>query len=310
MRVFIAGATGAVGRPLLQQLISSDHSVVAITRSQEKVASLRAAGAEAVVCDVFDREKLISVVRDTAPAAIIHQLTDLPAAMNPRKLREIYSRNNRVRREGTANLLAAAKEAGVSRFIVQSMATWYRPHGSAIKSENDPMWTDAPEPIGGAVRTLVDMESAVLRDAPIGIVLRYGGFYGAGTWYARDGAMAKQMRSRTFPIVGSGGGITSYIHVDDAAAAAVTALNANAAGIYNIVDDEPAPASEWMPVYAAAVGAPPPRRVPEFLARLLVGKALTAWLTTMRGASNAKAKRELAWTPRHPTWRLGFKQVL
>ena len=308
MRVFVAGATGAVGRPMISGLLADGHSVIAITRSPEKAFGLRDAGADAVVCDVFDRAKLSAVMRDVAPDAIIHQLTDLPASMNPRKVQAIYDRNNRVRREGTANLLAAAKDANVRRFIVQSMGTWYRPEGSAIKTESDPLWTDAPEPIGTAVRTVAEMESGVARESPIAIVLRYGAFYGPGTWYAADGEIARRMRARSFPIIGSGGGITSFIHVDDAATAAIAALSATASGIYNIVDDEPAAASRWMPVYAAAIGAPPPRSVPEFLARWFIGKPLATWLTTMRGASNERAKRELGWSPRYATWREGFKE--
>jgi nucleoside-diphosphate-sugar epimerase len=308
MRVFIAGATGAVGRPLVRQLVSRQYSVVAITRSAENASWLRAAGADPILCDVFDREKLIAAVRGAAPDAIVHQLTDLPASMNPRKLRAIYARNNRVRREGTANLLAAAAAASVSRLIVQSMGTWYRPDGSDIKVESDPLWTDAPDPIGTAVRTVAEMESRVMRDSAIGIVLRYGGFYGPGTWYARDAAIATQMRARSFPIVGSGHGVTSFIHVEDAASAAVAALDASRSTIYNIVDDEPAAASVWMPAYAEAIGAPPPRRVPKWLVRLLVGKALTEWLTTMRGASNSRARAELAWSLRYPTWKVGFNE--
>jgi nucleoside-diphosphate-sugar epimerase len=309
MRVFVAGATGAVGRPLVSRLLADGHSVTAITRSPEKAFGLRDAGAAAVVCDVFDRAKLSAVVRDIAPDAIIHQLTDLPASMNPRMLQAIYERNNRVRREGTANLLGAAKVGSVRRFIVQSMGTWYRPEGAAVKSESEPLWTDAPEPIGTAVRTVADMEAVVTRESPIAVVLRYGAFYGPGTWYAADGELARRMRARSFPMIAAGSGITSFIHVDDAATAAIAALSATASGIYNIADDEPAAASVWMPVYAAAIGAPPPRSVPTFLARWAIGKPLATWLTTMRGASNERAKRELGWSPRYASWRAGFPAI-
>jgi 2-alkyl-3-oxoalkanoate reductase len=230
--------------------------------------------------------------------------------MNPRRLKTIYERNNRVRREGTANLVEAARRANVGRIVVQSMATWYRSEGGPIKSENDPLWTDAPEPIGTAVRAVLEMERAALRDVPIATILRYGGFYGPGTWYAPDGEVAARVRRRRFPIVGPGSGITSFIHVDDAATAAVVAVAATSSCIYNIVDDEPAAASEWLPVYAKALGAPPPRRVPVLLARLALGKPLTTWLTTMRGASNAEAAARLGWRPRYRTWREGFTATL
>jgi nucleoside-diphosphate-sugar epimerase len=306
MRVFVAGATGAVGRRLVPQLVAAGHAVVALTRVQSRAAAIAAAGAEPAVGDVFNRDGLLAIVRAAVPDAIIHQLTDLPAAMNPRKLDETYERNNRVRREGTRNLLAAAVQSGVKRFVVQSMATWYRPEGGRLKSESDPLWSDGPEPIGEAVRTLATMETSVMRETPIGIVLRYGGFYGAGTWYAPGGDIARRMKSRGFPVIAHGAGITSFVHVDDAASAVVSALNARSSAVYNVVDDEPAPAAEWMPVYAAAIGAPRPLRVPAFVARLMIGKALTMWMTTMRGASNAKIAAELGWRPSHTTWRTGL----
>lgn len=291
---------------MIPQLVGAGHSVLAITREPGKCDALRRAGAEAVVCDVFDADRLKRIVAEAAPEAIVHQLTDLPRTMNPRRLGAIYERNNRVRREGTRNLIAAARHAKVGRIVVQSMGTWYRPEGGAVKSEPDPLWTDAPEPIGMAVRTVADMEAAVLRETPVAVILRYGAFYGPGTWYAADGEIAARARTRGFPLVGAGRGVTSFIHVDDAASAAVAALGAPASGVYNIADDEPAPASEWLPTYAAALGAPPPRRVPAFLARLVLGKALTAWVTTMRGASNRAAAAGLGWRPTHVTWRQGF----
>jgi 2-alkyl-3-oxoalkanoate reductase len=306
MRVFVAGGTGAVGRRMIPKLVAGGHSVVAITRQEEKCDLLRRAGAEAVVCDVFDAGRLDEVVRQAAPEAIIHQLTDLPASMNPRQLAAIYERNNQVRRDGTRNLIAAARQANVGRMIVQSMATWYQPAGGPIKSENEPLWMDAPEPIGAAVRTLAEMERTVTTGIPFAVVLRYGGFYGPGTWYAADGDVAQRVRARMFPIVGGGAGITSFIHVDDAAGAAVAALDAASPGIYNIVDDEPAAMSEWLPIYANALGAPRPRRVPAFLAQFIIGHPLMVWITTMRGASNRAARSALGWRPAHPTWRTGF----
>lgn len=310
MRILLAGATGAVGRPLVRQLTAAGHHVVALTRSPDRLAALNTAGADAIVCDVYDRERLLAAARDAAPDAVIHQLTDLPQAMDPGKLAEIYERNNRVRREGTRNLLDAAAAAGATRFVVQSMGTWYGPAGSPVKAETDPLWVKAPEPLGTAVRTVDEMERTVLREACIGVVLRYGAFYGPGTWYAADGEIARRMRSRGFPIIGRGEGIMSFVHVDDAASAAVAALAAPASAVYNVADDEPAPASVWTPVYAEAIGAPKPFSVPAFAARFALGSALTEWLTTLRGASNAKIKRELGWRPRYESWREGFKTAM
>jgi nucleoside-diphosphate-sugar epimerase len=310
VQIFVAGGTGAVGRELLPQLTAAGHHVVAITRSPQKLTQLQLAGADAVACDVFDRDRLVRVLRDARPDAVIHQLTDLPATIDPKHLGEIYARNNRVRSEGTHNLLDAAEAAGVARVIVQSMATWYRPEGGAVKTETDPLWTDAPEPIGTAVRTVVEMEAEVTRRAPIAIVLRYGGFYGPGTWYAPDGEFARRMRSRGFPVIGDGSGIMSFIHVIDAASATVAALRAPRSAVYDVADDEPARASDWVPAYAAAIGAPRPLRVPAFLARFAVGSAVTQWATTMRGASNARIKSELSWQPAITSWREGFKSLL
>jgi nucleoside-diphosphate-sugar epimerase len=341
MKIFVAGGTGAVGRRVIPLLVTAGHAVVALTRQPERAALLRRLGAEAVVGDVFDRERLIRFVRDASPDAIINQLTDLPSSMNPRELKRIYAANNRVRREGTGNLIAAAHAAGTTRMVAQSMATWYRPgvrdpellnksvpnqsslpnqpaavgvqpvgNARPFRNERDPLWTDAPEPIGEAVRTVAAMENAVVKDMPIGVVLRYGAFYGPGTWYATDGEIGQRLKKRGFPVVGNGSGVTSFIHVDDAASAAVVALRSSWSAIYNIVDDEPAAASEWMPVYARALGADPPRRVPAFLARLVIGTPLTEWITTMEGASNREARTRLGWAPQYPTWRYGFGRAL
>ena len=258
---------------------------------------------------MFDASRLVEAVRAARPDAVINQLTDLPQSMDPRQLQQIYAKNNRVRREGTANLLDAAEAAGVRRFVTQSMATWYRPEGGAIKTEQDPLWTGAPEPIGEAVRIVEQMEADVLRRIPLGVILRYGGFYGPATWYAADGEIAVRMRSRGFPIVGRGEGITSFVHVEDAASAAVAALTASAPGVYNVADDEPAPAADWIPAYAAALGAPKPWKVPAFAARLALGGAMTEWLTTMRGASNAAIKATFGWRPSYPSWRTGFTAI-
>ena len=311
MKVFLAGATGAIGKQLVPQLVEAGHQVTAMTRSKEKLGMLNELGAEAIVCDVFDAGRLGSVMARAEPDAVINQLTDLPQSLNPRKLKEYYAANNRVRREGTANLLDAVRGAGVRRFLVQGAAYWYAPTGGLVKTEEAPLYLDAPPPIGSAVETIKSVEEAVLTaDGIEGLVLRYGFFYGPGTWYAKDGDVGRQVRKRRYPIIGDGQGTYSFIHVDDAASATVVALGLVRPGVYNVVDDEPATAAEWMPLYAEALGAKRPPRVPAFLARPIAGKALVSWMLGLRGASNEKIKEELGWRPRYESWRQGFFEDL
>jgi 2-alkyl-3-oxoalkanoate reductase len=307
MRVFVAGATGAIGKRLVPRLVEAGHQVTAITRSKEKLGRLYDLGAEAVVCDVFDAGRLGSVVARAEPEAVINELTDLPQSLNPRKLKEYYAANNRVRREGTRNLLDAARGGGFRRFIVQGAAYWYAPTGGPVKTEEAPLYLDASPPLGPAVKTIKEVEEAVLSaDGLEGIVLRYGMFYGPGTWYAKDGDVGRQVRKRRYPIIGHGGGTYSFIHIDDAASATVVALERARPGVYNVVDDDPATAAEWMPLYAEALGARRPPRVPAFLARLIAGDALVRWMLGLRGASNEKIKEELGWQPQYESWRRGF----
>lgn len=307
MRVFLAGATGAIGRRLVPQLVEVGHRVTAITRREEKLAELYALGAEPVLCDVFDAGRVGSVVARTEPDAVINELTDLPQSLNPRKLKGYYAANNRVRREGTKNLLSAARGAGVRRFLVQGAAYWYAPMGGSVKTEESPLYLDAPAPIGPAVETIKEIEETVLSaDGMEGIVLRYGFFYGPGTWYAKDGDVGWQVRKRRYPMIGKGEGTYSFIHVDDAASATVAALERARPGVYNVVDDEPATAAEWMPVYAEALGAKRPLRVPAFIARMIAGDALVTWMLGLRGASNEKIKEEFGWRPQYESWRWGF----
>ena len=307
MKVFLAGASGAIGRRLVPQLIEAGHQVTAITRSKEKLSELYDLGAEPVLCDAFDAVRLGSVVAQAEPDAVINQLTDLPQSLNPRKLGEYYAANNRVRREGTRNLLDAARGAGVRRFLVQGAAYWYAQTGGPVKTEEAPLYLEAPGPIGPAVETIKEVEDAVLSaDGIEGIVLRYGMFYGPGTWYAKDGDIGRQVRKRRYPMIGHGEGTYSFIHVDDAASATVAALERARPGVYNVVDDDPASAAEWMPVYAEALGAKRPPRVPAFVARLIIGDAIVKWSLGLRGASNEKIKRQLGWHPQYETWRQGF----
>jgi nucleoside-diphosphate-sugar epimerase len=282
-----------------------------MTRSKEKLGKLYDLGAEAVACDVFDAGRLGSVVARAEPDAVINELTDLPQNLNARRLKEYYAANNRVRREGTANLLSAARGAGVRRFLVQGAAYWYAPTGGPVKTEEAPLYLDAPPPIGPAVETIKEVEEAVLTaDGIEGIVLRYGMFYGPGTWYAKDGDVGRQVRKRRYPMIGHGEGTYSFIHVDDAASATVAALERARTGIYNVVDDEPATAAVWMPLYAEALGAKRPPWVPAFVARLIAGEALVTWMLGLRGASNEKIKEELGWRPKYESWRQGFLENL
>ena len=310
MRVFVAGASGVVGRPLVRQLVAAGHEVTGTTRREERAAEIRAAGAKAVVCDAFDAAALEAAVREAAPDVVVNQLTSLPQRYDPRKA-SFYEETNRVRREGGRNLVAAARAAGAQRLLTQSISFLYAPEGGWVKDEEGRPFDDAPGHFGPAVRTMLDHEREVVELPDLeGLVLRYGQFYGPGTYFAPDGHLGREVRRRRFPIVGPGTGTFSFLHVEDAAAATVTALDRGGAGVYNVVDDEPAPLSEWLPVYAEALGAKPPRRVPVWLARLVAGRAVADTAVGLRGAANAKAKRELGWQPRYSSWRQGFREAL
>jgi 2-alkyl-3-oxoalkanoate reductase len=309
MKVFVAGASGAIGRLLVPQLVAAGHEVTGMTSKTENVVPVEGAGATAVVCDALDPEAVGAAIREARPEVVISQLTRLPREYNPRKID--YGPTNRARAEGGHNLIEAARAAGVRRFVTQSIAFIYAPEGGMIKDEEARPWTDAPEPFrSGAGPTLEHEREATQTPGLDGIVLRYGQFYGPGTYYGPDGNIAEQVRRRRFPIVGRGEGMFSFIHTEDAASATVASLEGGAPGIYNIVDDEPAPLREWLPVYAGVLGARRPRRVPTFLARLAAGPFAAAFATQLRGASNAKAKRELGWEPRYPSWRQGFREAL
>ncbi|HEY5053781.1 MAG TPA: NAD(P)-dependent oxidoreductase [Solirubrobacterales bacterium] len=310
MKVFVAGASGVIGRPLVRQLVAAGHQVAGTTRREERAAEIRDAGATAVVCDVFDRPALEAAVSAAHPEVVINQLTSLPQEYNPRKS-SFYEATDRVRREGGHNLVEAARAAGARRLITQSIAFLYAPEGDWVKGEDAPPFTNAPGHFRSAVEILIEHEQEVAAAADFdGLVLRYGQFYGPDTYYARDGHLGREARRRRFPVVGAGTGTFSFLHTEDAAAATVAALDQGAAGIYNIVDDEPAPLHEWLPVYAEALGAKPPRHVPLWLAKLVAGSAVAAQAVELRGASNAKAKRELGWQPAHPSWRQGFAESL
>ncbi len=309
MKVFLAGAGGAIGRSLLPRLIEAGHEVTGMSRSEERAEAIRSAGAEAVVCDVFDAPALAEGVAAAEPEVVVHELTSLPDRIDIRKPE--YGPNNRIRREGTRNLIAAAGAAGARRVVAQSIAFMYAPVGGPIKDEEAPLIGGGEGAFGESVEATVSLEEQVTGAEGIeGLILRYGWFYGPGTYFGLDGSTAEDIRRRRFPIVGKGSGVSSFIHVDDAAAATVAAVERGAPGIYNVVDDEPAPMSEWVPVYAETIGAKPPRRIPAWLARLVAGKQTAAMATGLRGASNAKAKAGLGWEPAYASWRQGFRQGL
>lgn len=301
MRVFVAGATGAIGARLVPRLVERGHEVIGSSRSPERARDLRKQGATSIVLDVLDACAVREAVLAARPDAIVHQATALAGLSDFRHFDRSFAPTNRLRVEGTAALLAAAREAGVRRFVAQSYTSWpYARDGGAIKTEEDPLDSTPVATMRETLAAIRHLERTVVSAG--GLALRYGGFYGS-----RDDAQLELVRKRRFPIVGDGGGIWSFVHLDDAAAATVLALERGAAGVYNVVDDEPAPVREWLPLLAEVIGAKPPRRVPRWLARLAAGESGVVLTTETRGASNAKAKRELGWTLRHPSWRDGFR---
>jgi nucleoside-diphosphate-sugar epimerase len=310
MRVFVAGATGVIGRVLVPMLRDAAHEVVGMTRSEERAAELREQGAEAAVCDAFDSDGVSRAVAAARPDVVVNQLTDIPKAIEPRKMGDQFEMNDRLRTEGTRNLMRAAEGAGARRLVSQSIAFAYAP-ADALRSEDDPLFDDAPPPWGRSVAAVAALERATLGSASVqGVVLRYGYFYGPGTVYAGDGSTAAMVRKRGFPVVGRGTAVYSFIHIDDAAAATVAALDRGTPGIYNVVDDEPAPVREWLPEYASALEARPPRRAPRLVARIVGGRLAVYMMTGLQGATNEKAKRELGWEPRWKSWRQGFREAL
>jgi 2-alkyl-3-oxoalkanoate reductase len=312
MKVFVTGATGALGKRLLPRLTGHGHDVVGTTRSPEKADQLRAAGAAPAVIDVLDPEAVTAAVLEARPEVIVHQATALSGDMNMREFDRYFGPTNRLRTEGTDNLISAGREAGARRIVAQSYAGWPQAReGGPIKTEEDPLDPSPVVAMRKSHEAIRYLESAVVGAEGLeGLALRYGGFYGPGTSLSGDGAHAEAIKRRRFPVVGKGTGIWSFVHIDDAASATLAAIERGAPGVYNIVDDEPAPASEWLPYLASVLGAKPPRHVPTWLGRLAAGEAAVALMTEARGASNAKAKRELGWRPAYPTWRQGFKTLV
>jgi nucleoside-diphosphate-sugar epimerase len=314
MRIFIAGATGALGKQLVPQLVERGHEVVGMTRSPDKAALIEEQGAKAAIADGLDPDAVAQAVATAEPEVIVHQMTALAGNLGDmRHLDRAFAQTNRLRTEGTDHLLSAGRAVGVERFVAQSYAGWpYARVGGPVKTEEDPLDDSPPKDVAATIAAIRHLEDAVSGAAwTKGIVLRYGGFYGPGTSMdPPDGEQIEMIRKRKFPVVGDGAGVWSLIHVADAASATVAAVEHGAPGIYNVVDDEPARVSEFLPYAAQAMGAKPPRRVPRWLGRLLAGEAATVMMTEIRGASNAKAKRELGWQLRYPSWRQGFAAEL
>jgi nucleoside-diphosphate-sugar epimerase len=304
MRIFLAGASGTLGRRLVPQLVARGHHVVGTTRSQDRTAALRALGAEPAVVDPLDARAVRDAVVAARPEVVVHQLTALAGMGVGRNFDRMFAETNRLRTEGTDHLSAAARAAGARRLVWQSYAGWpYAREGGPVKTEDDPL---DPEPPADARETLAAiryLEAAVMGAEGLdGVVLRYGGFYGPTTSIDQGGEHLEMIRKRRFPIGGDGEGVWSFVHIDDAAAATVAAIEGGAPGIYNVVDDDPAKTSDWLPSLAAAIDAKPPRRLPGWLVKLAAGPQALSLMTRVRGASNAKAARELGWRPQH-SWR-------
>ncbi len=312
MRVFVAGATGAIGKQLIPLLVQAGHSVTGMTRSESRAAAICSAGAEAAVADALNAAAVEVVVRRAKPEVVVHELTAIPAALNFRKFAEQLEPTNRLRTQGTDYLLAAARSAGVRRFVAQSYAGWPYAHvDGPVKTEEDPLDPNPPAAMRGTLRAIEHLESAVLQASGIeGVVLRYGGFYGPGSAIGEGSGMLNEVRRRRVPIIGGGTGVWSFIHIEDAARATLAAVERGMPGIYNIVDDDPAPVSQWLSTLARILGAKPPLRIPAWLGRFAVGEQGVVMMTEVRGASNCKAKEELGWRPIWPTWRDGFRDGL
>lgn len=311
MKVLIAGATGAIGRPLVPRLQAAGHDVAVIVRDAGKADALRAAGVEAHVADAFDRDAVIAACVAAAPEVVVHQLTALPRRLDVRRYRRALAPTNRLRAEATPHLLAGARAAGARRIIVQSISFVTAPEGPTVHDEDARPYTDAPAAFRDAVSATLAMERMTLAAGDLDpVVLRYGFLYGPGTYYAHDGATAQDIARRRFPIVGGGTGTSSFLHVDDAAGATGAALTGGAPGVYNVTDDDPAPMHEWLPHAAACLGARRPLRVPALVGRLAAGPHAVHFATTLRGNRGDRFKDAFGWRPEHPTWRDGFRDAL
>jgi nucleoside-diphosphate-sugar epimerase len=314
MKVFVAGATGAIGKQLVPMLVERGHEVTGLSRTPAKQDLIRQLGARPAVADALDPEAVGQAVAEAEPEVVIHQLTSIATGSFSRSLDKQFAQTNILRTEGTDHLLAAAKAAGARRFIAQSFAGWpYKREGGLVKDESEPLDESPPKPITETLRAIRYLESTVTgADGIEGLALRYGGFYGPYTSLGLDpdGDQVEMVRKRRLPVIGSGAGIWSLVHIEDAASATAAAVERGEAGLYNVVDDDPAPVSEFLTELAKAVRAKPPRHFPQWLGRLVGGELAVIMMTEVRGAANAKAKRELGWELRYPSWRLGIRDGL
>lgn len=309
MRIFVAGGTGAIGRPLVSRLVAAGHEVTVFSRSEGRVTALGLPDVVPAVGDAFDPDRVLRAVQAARPEVVVNQLTNLPQSTNPLAIKRGFDRTCRLRAEVSGTLMAAARSAGARRVVAQSISFAYRP-GPGVRTESDPLWTDARGQIGKLIRPVATLESATLRDATVeGVVLRYGSFYGPGTYFAPDGMSAAMLKRRMLLIPGDGRGIFGLVHVDDAAAATIAALE-GPKGIFNVVDDVPVPAAEWIPVTASLLGAKPPRHVPEALVRVGAGRFLAYLMCDQPAVSNERARTDLGWVPRYPDWRDGLPATL
>ncbi len=306
MKVLVAGATGALGKQLVPRLVDAGHEVTGMSRTDAKRGAIEELGATPVIADALDAEEVAGAVAEAEPEVIVHELTALSGDLNLRRFEKTFATTNRLRTEATDHLLSAGRAVGIRRFVAQSYGANlpYARVGGPVKTEDDPLDQDPPAAFRTTIEAIRYLEDSVVgADWTVGIALRYGGFYGPGTSLDADGEMIEAIRARRFPIVGDGAGVWSFIHVADAAEATLAAIERGDRGVYNVVDDEPARTAEFLPAIAETLGAKPPRRVPRFVGRLIAGQAAAVMMTEVRGASNEKAKRELGWRPRHPSWR-------
>jgi nucleoside-diphosphate-sugar epimerase len=312
MKILVAGATGALGKQLVPRLVAGGHDVAGMTRNESNIEAVRSLGATPVVADALEPDEVARAVGEVGPEIIVHQLTALAGSLtDSRHPDRSFAPTNRLRTEGTDHLLAAGRAVGVRRFVAQSYAGWrFARRGGPVMTEEEPLDLSLPHKLRGMLDAIRHLEDAVTGARwTEGLVLRYGNFYGPGTSMAPGGEHFELIRKRKFPVVGSGAGVWSFIHIEDAAEATIAAIERGNRGIYNIVDDEPVAVAEWFPALASVLGAKPPPRVPRWLGRLLAGEAAAVMMTDVRGASNARARRELGWRPNHRSWREGFAEV-
>jgi nucleoside-diphosphate-sugar epimerase len=308
MRVLVAGATGVIGRALVPLLVAAGHDAVGLSRSRDRAAALELTGARLVQADALDPDSVRRAVGGTAPDAVVNLLTAIPAVINPRRMARDFAMTNRLRTEGTRNLLAAADAAGVKRIISEGLAYVYEPDDGGPADEDQPFWAPPPRAFAPVLAAVRELETQTTERG--GLVLRIGHLYGSGTIYAPDGSFVRQVLAGKMPLVGAASATFSFTHTYDAGTAIVAALDRNVPGVLNVVGDDPAPVSQWLPELARILGAPPPRSVPAALARLAVGSFGVAWMTQLRGADNGRARTALGWYPRHASWRDGFAAEL